>query len=540
MIHQRLYLLLFAVLVAVPACAIPLEREGDSMGECEDNQDNDSDGAIDCDDLDCVSAPPCTRDPTDSPDTDDDDDDDDGEDTGRSVGTDPADVEPGEEQEDDPCHADPMRCWPNSASQANSDPWLSRNHDQLIRMRPRFLLINFANGLGTGGNDQLEPGFVFSQADLEAKGEAFLHQLSESSRYQPALNSDAPAFLEPELVRVVDLQDNNGHANSNAFPRGQVVSNTPGYQTVGYYELFSEAFAPHWGYRENGRYLTLGEIVDAGYVHEIIMMANQVDGHSPNPPGQVTSSILEVAFVAQAWDQSLNPIPGEFVKNGTSHNRQKANMAYATEEDHNSMPWTGRSLRIYFLNASRGVGCLAHSLGHDFEYRYNDTEIYSPGSSHNGQPLNPYLQPKFREFAGFDMDSRYGAPFDSLYAGGDDYSYTSCNGSGVCDNLAHPQGTIRTYRPVCGNTHYPPGAAYGYDYLPVDAVRSSCENYGKPGAQAEVFDSSNWDYLGSDPSIDNDCGGEFLTYWYQNMPGLDNDARNGSDPMKNWWPFMYY
>ena len=37
---------------------------------------------------------------------------------------------------------------------------------------------------------------------------------------------------------MVDLQDNNGHVNSNDFPRGQVISNTPGYQTVGYYELF--------------------------------------------------------------------------------------------------------------------------------------------------------------------------------------------------------------------------------------------------------------------------------------------------------------
>ena len=466
------------------------------------------------------------------------DDDTTGDDDDSDVGDD--DTPDGESA--DPCPASPLQCWPNAVSGANSDPWLSQNHEQLLRMRPRVLLLNFANGLGEDGNDELLPGSAFSQNDLEAKAGEFLDLLSEASRYQPSLDPGAPAFLEPKLVRVVDLQDNNGHANSDAFPRGQVISATPapGYRTVGYYELFSEAFAPNWGYYENGRHLTLAEVVDAGYVHEIIMMANQVDGHAGNPPAEVTANILEVAFAAQAWDQNFAPIPGEYVKNGVPHDRQKADMAGATEHDHNSMPWPGRSLRIYFLNAGRGVGCLAHSLGHEFEFRYNEARLYSPGSSHDDQPVNPYMQPRFRAFADFDMDSRYGAPFGSLYAGGDDYSYSNCDSNGVCDSLVHPGGSIPTYRPVCGNTHYPPGATYGYDYSPANAVRSSCERYGKQGGQAEVFDSSKWDYLSNDPNIDGDCGGKFLTYWYQNMPGLDNDAWDGSTPMKNWWPFMYY
>jgi len=443
---------------------------------------------------------------------------------------------------DELCQASPMLCWPNAVSYANSDPWLSQNHDALVRMRPRFLLINFANGLGQDGNNELLPGSAFTQSDLEAKAVEFLDLLSEASRYQPSLNPGAPSFLEPKLVRVVDLQDNNGHANSDAFPRGQVISDTPapGYRTVGYYQLFSEAFAANWGYYESGRYLTLAEIVAAGYVHDVIMMANQVDGRAPNPPAEVTANILEVAFAAQVWDQNLDPVPGEYVKNGIPHDRQKVDMASATEHDHNSMPWPGRSLRIYFLNASRGVGCLAHSLGHEFEFRYNEARLYSPGSPHHEQSVNPYIQPKFRAFADFDMDSRYGAPFDSLYAGGDDYSYSNCDSDGVCDSMIHPDGTISTYRPVCGNTHYPPGATYGYDYMPVNSVRSSCESYGKQGGQAEVFNSGNWDYLTNNPNIDGDCGGKFLTYWCQNMPGLDNDAWDGATPMKNWWPFMYY
>lgn len=544
---QRLILAQFAVALFIvgSGCSTSLVKEGATFGDCEDGLDNDQDGFIDCEELDCARMPTCLRDRGDESDDDAfaEHDESESDDSGLPDNNDDdpdREYDTGGETLDDPCSADPLLCWPNDVSYTNSDPWISQNHDSLIRMRPRVLLINFANGWGLNGNDELQDNFVFSEADLEAKGEAFLHQLSESSRYQPALNPDAPAFLEPELVRVVDLQDNNGHANSSSFPRGQVVSNTPGYQTVGYYELFSEAFAPNYGYYENGRYLTLGEIVDAGYVHDVIMMANQVDGRSPNPPGQVTQNIMEVAFVAQAWDDNLNPISGEYVKNGSYHERQKANMANATEHDHNSMPWTGRSLRIFFLNASRGVGCLAHSLGHDLEYRYNEARVYSPGSSYDGETVNPYMQPRFRAFADFDMDTRCGVSFDSLYAGGDDYGYTSCNSSGVCSSLVHPQGTIANYRPVCGNTHYPPGATYGYDYMPADAVWSSCESYGKPNSQAEVFDSSNWDYLTHDSSIDADCGGKFLTYWYQNMPGLENDAMDGSTPMKNWWPFMYY
>jgi len=38
-----------------------------------------------------------------------------------------------------------------------------------------------------------------------------------------------------------------------------------------------------------------------------------------------------------------------------------------------------------------------------------------------------------------------------------------------------------------------------------------------------------------------DCGGGWLIYWGQSMPGLGN-AAVGTDgrPMKNWWPFLFY
>ena len=81
------------------------------------------------------------------------------------------------------------------------------------------------------------------------------------------------------------------------------------------------------------------------------------------------------------------------------------------------------------------------------------------------------------------------------------------------------------------------------EYLARDAQLSCCRiarGGDEIGGQAQAFDSSKWGYITADPSIDGDCGGKFLTYWYQNMPGLGNEARDGADPMKNWWPFMFY
>ena len=149
----------------------------------------------------------------------------------------------------------PYHVWPNPASSANSDPWIARHHDELTTMRPRFLVINFANGVGESGNDQLAPGTTPTESDLRDRATSFLTALREASRYQPHLHTTAPAFLEPEIAKIVDLHDDNGHVNSDLFPRGQLLPDTPGYRTVGYYDLFSDAYAPYWGYQEDGRYL---------------------------------------------------------------------------------------------------------------------------------------------------------------------------------------------------------------------------------------------------------------------------------------------
>lgn len=442
---------------------------------------------------------------------------------------------PGSEQPLEPSAGDDLTVWPNSVSRANSDPWIAEHHDSLRQMRPRFLVLNFANGIGESGDDRVVPGSRPTQAELEAKAQEFLDQLSLASRFHARTNPTAPAFLAPVLGKVVDLSDDGAHANSQAFPRGAAIPDTPGYRTVGYNQLFSQAFASSLGGK------TLGQLVDEGEVHDVILMANQVDGRSPNAPDQVTSNILEVAFVAQAYDASFAKLPGEYVKNGIPSERQKADMAFPTAADHNSMPWTGRSLRIYFLNYGRGTGCLMHSLGHELEFRFNESQIHSPGQPYDGSSPHPFMQPYFRRFAGFDL-KRFGAPFASLYAGEDAYAYVSCETDG-CSSLNYRMGTkigtISGYRAGCGNVHYPPGASHGYDYEPSASVPTFCESFAEP--TETVVSSATLHSYWSSLGVNDDCGGRFLTAWFQNMPGLDNAAVTSEGaPMKNWWPFFYY
>ena len=55
-------------------------------------------------------------------------------------------------------------------------------------------------------------------------------------------------------------------------------------------------------------------------------------------------------------------------------------------------PWTGRSVRIGCINASRGPGCFMESLSHGMEGTATSNAI-------------PYFSQYFKEFAGMDLDN---------------------------------------------------------------------------------------------------------------------------------------
>ena len=62
-----------------------------------------------------------------------------------------------------------LTVWPNRTSRSNSDPWLGEHHDQIKRMRPRVLLINFSN--------------EHSIEQLQFLGRRIIQCVAEGSRY---------------------------------------------------------------------------------------------------------------------------------------------------------------------------------------------------------------------------------------------------------------------------------------------------------------------------------------------------------------------
>ena len=87
----------------------------------------------------------------------------------------------------------PQVIWPTPTHGANSDPWLALNHDSLVEMRPRVLVLDFYNHL------DLEE----AQQQVAEKIEA----ISVSSRYRGYADSTAFSFLNYAVVKLVDLTD---------------------------------------------------------------------------------------------------------------------------------------------------------------------------------------------------------------------------------------------------------------------------------------------------------------------------------------------
>lgn len=394
--------------------------------------------------------------------------------------------------------ADPT-VWPNRASSANSDRWLVEHHDQLRSMAPRILVLNFANGC--------------TAARAEVTARELAAALSESSRYHGYEKPEAPAFLRPRILKVVDLTDpapfpTTPDGNSTRFPR--VPNWHEGMFNFVYRELYSDRFAQFYGIAspdQPGRPLPLAELVARGIVHEVWFLAHHGKAGAP----------YECTELKPVYDE-------QFRRVGDEH-RHAGNGGDPDE------PWHGRSLRITFINWQRGIGCALENFGHALEGTASSRVI-------------PYFTRYFGEYAGFDLDKRYGAPFGSFYAV--NYGQSALVYSDP-DMLTVTHGERRVvlspYIPIGGNVHFPPNGRRHYDLDNPQPVRSTIEHYRR-------FDGPDGRDLAAPWSIDSfaryrrtmpDCMGPWLTYWRQNMPGLDNPCRDDAGrPMKNWWPFLYY
>ncbi|QEH32292.1 hypothetical protein OJF2_07610 [Aquisphaera giovannonii] len=389
--------------------------------------------------------------------------------------------------------------WPNAESRANSDPWIAANHDRIREMRPSVLVLNFVNGL--------------SPAGARAQAERLAALLEEGSRYHGHADPAASAFLRYRVFKVVDLTD-PGHgrgrplANSSAYPR---VAGWDGgdFGNFRYAELFGGRFARRYGVADPdrpGAWLDLKGLVDRGIVHEVWMVCIH----------EKTGGPFESTEVKQAYDERSAKVPGRWVQAGNGGSPDQ--------------PFIGRSLRIAFLNAERGPGCALESLSHSMEGMASSGAI-------------PYFTRYFNEYAGFDLKERYGLPFRSLYGRepGTEVSYPAPT------TLRYSWGgssrTLDGYRPAGGNVHFMPSGRRDYDLDNPATVLSTAEHF-RLGDGADGRDRAEpWtgERFARFRECAGDCMGPWLVYWRQNMPGLDNPARDDQGkPMKNWWPFLFY
>jgi subtilase family serine protease/PKD repeat protein len=388
--------------------------------------------------------------------------------------------------------------WPNASSRANSDPWIAAHHREIRRMRPKVMVLNFVNHR--------------SMDEMTAQVEEAIAAFAEGSRYHGYEDASAPVFLQYELAYAVDLRDPSPppgypYRNSTFFPR---ENPTDGYWGFDYERLFSPDYTALYGIEDPDdpqTLLGLEDLIDRGLVHEVWIYADA------DVPDVNAAEILELKPV---YDENRNRIPGLM-------NRCAGNGCF---DDEDEIPGE-RTVRIAFFNNTRGVGCLVHSLSHGMESigAWNPTVL-------------PYLSRYFTPFAAHDLNTRYGVPAQSWYAcpGGDCLTYPSA--SSVRYTLPAGSGTIDPYDPVCGNVHFPPNARAHYDDVSPFTVLSSCTHYRDGSGAVSPFTTADFQMY---DTVAPDCQGGFLMWWRQNVPGLDNRALDdASQPMLNWWPFLYY
>jgi len=407
---------------------------------------------------------------------------------------------PGLENQSGPWNdPDDLTVWPNQTSRANSDPWIAEHHDQIERMRPRVLLINFSN--------------EHSNEQLRQLTKQLIAALAECSRYHGYRDFESAPFLEYQILKFVDLRDpDRKTGNSRHLPVKDPQART-GFN-MKYSEYFSEEFAKHYAIPapdNPNRFLRLGELLDLGYLHEVWFF------ESGNVDAKPFSGSYEVVEQKPRYDEAFRRIGNSWVQAGNGGDPDQ--------------PWVGRSCRIGCINASRGVGCFLESLAHGIEGNSNSEAI-------------PYFTKYFKEYAGFQLKTRYGLPFDSLYAV--DYresqiQYPSANKMVVTHR--GEKHTVNDYVAVGGNAHFPPNARGHYDLNNPNPVLSTLEDWrigsGPSGKDlAKPFTNKAFQLY---RELAPDCMGAWLVYWRQNMPGFRNRQKDDKGrPMKNWIPFLFY
>ncbi|UCG15522.1 MAG: hypothetical protein JSV19_09535 [Phycisphaerales bacterium] len=398
---------------------------------------------------------------------------------------------------------DDLTVWPNKVCYRMSEPWIMENHDKIRKIKPRVMILNFANDA--------------SMEHIKDHTERLIRAFSESTRYHGFKDPDAPSFLDYEVVKYVDMRDRpvppeRKNRNSAFFP---ALPDGPKDFAFDYAQLYTDQYARFYGfadanYKYQRRYLNLHELIEAGIVHELWFHA--VHDHSEGWPAN------EVIEYKQYYDEKCRPIPGKHGPAGNGHSK--------------TMPWSGRTFRMAFFNPHRDIGCALENFAHGLEGIANHNAI-------------AYYTKYFNEYAGLDLDERHDVPFKKLY----DVPYGAKNTvtyptkTSIKVTLNGNEHLIDPYEPFGGNVHWMPGARFHYDLDSPHTVSTTMENYrlrNGPGGKDKVTDFNKQKFA-QFTDIAPDCMGRWTVFWRQCMPGLGNKCvDDDGKPMKNWWVFLIY
>lgn len=385
--------------------------------------------------------------------------------------------------------------WPNAESSANSDAWLSENHDRITQLRPRVLVIDLESTPETQANQLIDQHIT---------------ALAEASSFHKYQDPSSPPALVYELVKIVQAQK-GGRVDYNAW------------NTQAFADANLQLKDPN---DPEGPNLTLCGLFEQGVINEVWCMA------SSDPKCGETQEYKQV------YDANGKQVAGRFatVSNGADISSLGCKV----------------SARITDFNSGRGAGCHQHALGHAWE-RYMDggavPELGKQAKRFLNWDLDTRVGAPFSNFySACNSNSRqltdcitWASPIHAMSGPSASRSFDIADMSGGCGNAHFYANTTGTY---------------SYDAnTPDPEVMTSCENYGMhngpdgkdlttPYTNAMtdmLYGRSQRSCPDDQPSCDDDCGGHGTTYIYQNFPGPGTQATNDDGtPMRNWWVYLFY
>jgi hypothetical protein len=422
--------------------------------------------------------------------------------------------------------------WPNATSFTNSDPWIEQHHDQIVQMNPNVLVLNYANKCGANDAVTCDP------TEMQKLTQEHVKAFQWASRYRGYNDPNAPAFLNYNVLKIVDLRDGTTNVDSAMLP---IASNGT---EVDYAQLDTPAYADLIGIADPanpGTNLTLCQLFEKGIINEV--WASVAD---PAPNNVKFGESAESKMVYSANNVAASPAKFATVGNGPDIS--------PNSRDASTKLTCGVTTRIWDFNPTRGSGCHLHSLGHLLENYARDSAV-------------PAFGKVALTFFNLDFRTRFGAAFNSFY---DVCPYTNdvCiawQANGGNPDIAAQSGTSSSQMfdfmdmsAGCGNVHFPANATTQYLCTGDLTVATSCENYGlHNGTGGKDLTTPYTNAIAAmkygegtreDNGFDNfangvasDCGAEQPTYIFGSMPGLDNTATfTDGTPMHNWWVYLFY